>query len=91
MPTTVIFHDGVAKDKIIGFEGLADGLPEGREDEWSTIALSKLLVDKLAINKSNIVDEETQALEMQARLDNMRKAAFTNFEDDDFDNLETDD
>jgi hypothetical protein len=33
MPTVVIFRDGVAIDKIIGFDGLADGMPEGKEDE----------------------------------------------------------
>lgn len=85
MPTTIVFHDGVAKDKIIGFEGLTDGLPEGREDEWSTITLSKLLVEKQALNRDNVVDEENQVLELQEKMANMRRAVMGNFGDDDFD------
>ena len=52
MPTLVIFYDGVAVDKIIGFEGLADKMPEGREDEWPTIILARLLGEKDAITES---------------------------------------
>ena len=51
IPTTIIFFDGVAVDKIIGFEGLADKMPEGKEDEWPTIVLARLLGSKKAINK----------------------------------------
>jgi len=36
LPTVVCFVDGISKQRIIGFEGLADGMPPGKEDEWTT-------------------------------------------------------
>ena len=41
MPTVVIFNDGVAVDKIIGFEGMGDRMPEGQEDSFPTIFLAR--------------------------------------------------
>lgn len=52
MPTVVIFHNGVAVDKIIGFEGLADNMPAGQEDAWPTIVLARLLAVKAGINNA---------------------------------------
>jgi len=39
--TVVIFNDGVAVDKIIGFEGMGDRIPEGQEDSFPTIFLAR--------------------------------------------------
>lgn len=36
LPTLVYFEEGVAKDRLQGFQGLADGMPEGKEDEFPT-------------------------------------------------------
>ena len=47
MPTVVIFHDGVAVDKIIGFDGLADGMPEGKEDEVHRTLFSRCITTSL--------------------------------------------
>ena len=41
MPTVVIFNVGVAVDKIIGFEGMGDRMPEGQEDSFPTIFLAR--------------------------------------------------
>lgn len=76
MPTLVIFYDGVAIDKIIGFEGLADKMPEGKEDEWPTIILARLLGEKDAINRDAIVDEEGVELAFKTKMEDLRKSSF---------------
>ena len=38
LPTIVCFHDGVAKDRIVGFEEL------GGKDDFKTIVLARRLV-----------------------------------------------
>ena len=74
IPTVVIFHDGVAVDKILGFEGLADDMPAGKEDEWPTIRLARILNAKGAINKNTMKDEDEIAKEKSLQLANMRQA-----------------
>jgi hypothetical protein len=76
MPTLVIFDDGVAVDKIIGFEGLADKMPEGKEDEWPTIILARLLGQKNGINKESIVDDDGVEAAFKEKMENLRKSAF---------------
>lgn len=99
MPTLIFFFDGVAKDKLIGFDGLADDMPEGREDEWPTIKLARALGAAGIINKANIVDDDGIEAAAKARMDEMRKTIFSgvrnatqaqllDMEDDDFDNLD---
>lgn len=85
MPTLVFFIDGVAKDKLIGFEGLTDDLPIYQEDEWKTIKLARLLGNAGMINKENIVDDDEQAEQVQMTMDEMRKRSFVGFSDEDFD------
>lgn len=36
LPTVVIFNDGIAQDKIVGFEGVEDHQAEGKEDVRNT-------------------------------------------------------
>ena len=43
LPTMVVFHDGKAIDRIIGFEGISD------RDQFPTAALARQLVKKRAI------------------------------------------
>lgn len=85
MPTLIFFVDGVAKDKLIGFEGLSDDLPIYQEDEWKTIKLAKLLGKAGMINKENIVDDDQQTQEVQMTMEEMRKASFVGFKDEDYD------
>jgi hypothetical protein len=73
MPTIVFFFDGVAKEKLIGFEGLADDMPEGKEDEWPTIKLARLMASKGIIDNSAIVDDEGIEAAAKARMDELRK------------------
>jgi thiol-disulfide isomerase/thioredoxin len=73
MPTIVFFFDGVAKEKLIGFEGLADDMPEGKEDEWPTIKLARLMASKGIIDNSVIVDDEGIEAAAKARMDELRK------------------
>jgi hypothetical protein len=89
MPTIICFVDGVAVDKVIGFEGLADGLPEGKEDEWPTIRLASLLASKRMLDKENVVDEDAVANEQRKKMDSIRAQYMqATFEDDDFDLLD---
>lgn len=91
MPTVVIFKDGVAVDKIIGFEGLIDHLPEGKEDEWTTFTLAKLMASKNAINKDKIVDEDGEADALRSKMEAMRKGMLAASDldlDADFDDLD---
>ena len=76
IPTLIIFSDGVAVDKVIGFEGLTEKMPEGKEDEWSTIYLARLLGSKNAISNSLIVDDDEVELKLKADLDNLRRNHF---------------
>jgi hypothetical protein len=94
MPTVVIFHDGVAADKIIGFEGLADAMPAGQEDAWPTIVLARLLAAKGGISSKVIVDDDEVEAQMQAKMMEMRRqAAYVGMQagtddfDDDLDDL----
>jgi hypothetical protein len=93
MPTVVIFQDGVAVDKIIGFDGLADKMPEGQEDSWPTILLARLLASKSGINSQNIVDEEGIEANMKAQMEEMykklRSVGMSNLDDldDDLDDI----
>lgn len=36
LPTLVFFEEGVAKERLQGFQGLADGMAKGKEDEFPT-------------------------------------------------------
>ena len=84
IPTVVLFIDGIAADKIIGFEGLTDGMPPGKEDEWPTIRLARLLASKNMLSKDNIVDEDEVERSAKMKMEDMRKAYVQhNFEDDD--------
>lgn len=40
LPTVVYFEDGIAKDRLQGFEGLIAGLAKGKEDEFPTSKVS---------------------------------------------------
>lgn len=95
LPTVVVFKDGVAVDKIVGFESLAEQMPEGREDEWPTILLARLLAAKGAIDSSAVVDDDEVEARMKARAEEMRRNSYLaamqssllagDDEDDDFD------
>ena len=91
IPTVTVFTDGVAKDKILGFEGLADDQPEGQEDAWPTIRLARLLAAKGAINKSAIVDDDEIEANLKAKMQDMRRHAFVNTNLDEDDDLELSD
>lgn len=44
LPTVVCFKDGIAyEQRQVGFEGLTEGLAQGKEDEWKTTDLAKKL------------------------------------------------
>lgn len=51
LPTLVLFNDGVAEDRIVGFEDL------GGEDEFDTIVLTRRLVKAKAIDAHNKSEE----------------------------------
>lgn len=86
IPTVVLFIDGIAADKIIGFQGLCDNMPEGHEDEWRTVTLANLLANKRMIKKELIIDDEDEKEKSLAKMNEIRKLAMSKmtFDDDDF-------
>lgn len=82
------FNDGVAQDKIIGFEGLADAVPEGCEDEWKTPTLARMLASKGFIRADLIIDSEAEEAKRLAQLTEMRnniaRSTLVDMDDDDF-------
>ena len=50
LPTVVIFRDGMADDRIQGFEGLTEGMEKGKEDEFPTWKLGVALANMKVIN-----------------------------------------
>jgi CheY-specific phosphatase CheX len=88
MPTVVLFDDGVAKDKIIGFEGLAELMPEGKEDEWSTADLARLIGSKGFIKMELIIDTEAdkakKAIQIQESKNKIMRSMLTDLDDLDF-------
>eukprot|EP01031_Cornospumella_fuschlensis_P042105 gene42105-51411_t len=85
IPTVVCFVDGIAQDKIVGFEGLTEGLEEGHEDEWPTVRLAKLLVAKRMLRKDLVVDEEEVAQKTHETLSQLRQKMLTQLDDEDVD------
>ena len=77
IPTVVCFFDGVGREKIIGFDGLMDNMPEGKEDEWPTITLARLLGAKNAIDKTKIVDDDGIEAAQKARMEALRSSVFS--------------
>jgi hypothetical protein len=69
----VLFEEGKAIDKIIGFVGLADQMPEGREDEWKTPVLGHLLASKGVLKKELVQDDEAEKQLKLAQLEDLRK------------------
>jgi thioredoxin-like negative regulator of GroEL len=76
MPTLVQFIDGVARGKQVGFEGLADQMPDDKADEWPTIYLARILAKNTMINKEAVVDDDGVEAAAKAKLDAMRKQAY---------------
>lgn len=72
IPTVVLFEDGKAVDKIIGFIGLADAMPEGKEDEWKTPVLGHLLASKGILKKELVENNEAETQLKLAKLENLR-------------------
>lgn len=95
MPTVCFFYDGVCKGKIIGFDGLSDEMPEGKEDEWPTITLARLMAKCLIIDTEKIVDEEGIEEAKKAQVEAMRRNVFSGVRgevklDDDEDDFDLD-
>lgn len=89
IPSLICFEDGVAREKILGFEGLSDCMPPGKEDEWPTVVLARALSDKKMLDPKNIVDDDavtkSQLAKMEEMRRNMMQNAFLNTELDDGD------
>jgi hypothetical protein len=84
MPTLVYFVNGVAIGKQIGFDGLSDMMPEGKEDEWPTILLAHAIAAAGMIDAEAVVDEDGEAEEAMQKLDRMRQASMLAGMEEDF-------
>lgn len=66
IPSVLAFVDGMCVGRLQGFDGLTEGLPPGREDEWPTDALAERLAESGIINwepsKVNTVGEVRKAI-----------------------------
>lgn len=76
MPTLAFFSDGVCYSKLIGFEGLTDNMPEGKEDEFPTITLARYLGSVNIINNDAIVDDEGIEAAMKEKMETLRKEGY---------------
>ncbi len=85
----MIFNDGIAQDKIVGFEGVGDSQPEGKEDEWPTIKLARVLAAKNGIDGNAIIDDDGIEAAAMARFQTMRQKGFQ-LDDGDMDDLDLD-
>jgi len=85
IPTCVCFFDGVGAQKIIGFDGLMDTMPEGKEDEWPTITLARLLGSTGIIDNEKIVDDDGIEAAHKARMDALRNSVFSGTRADNLD------
>jgi thioredoxin-like negative regulator of GroEL len=72
LPTIIMFEDGVAVDRVIGFEDL------GGEDEFETIVLTRRLV------KSKIIDAHNKAEEGRIKIKKAKHAVADSDDDSDF-------
>lgn len=73
IPTLIYLVDGVAKGKLLGFEGLSTQMPENKQDEWPTILLARILASNDMINREAVVDEDGEEAAMKARMEEMRR------------------
>ena len=73
----------------MGFEGVADEQPEGKEDEWPTIKLARALAARNGLDSAAIVDDEGIEAAAKAKYSEMRSKIF-NFDDADLDELDLD-
>lgn len=85
IPTVVCFNNGVAEQKIVGFNELSDKMPPGKEDEWPTVMLAKLLSMKGMLNANLIVDDDDVKVRAEQTLDQLRSAYLQAMPDDDID------
>lgn len=79
----------MAIDKILGFDGLTEGLNDGHEDEWPTIRLARLLGSKNMIDNEKIVDDDDIEKTLKAKLEEMKSKVYNNLltslaDEDDF-------
>jgi len=73
LPTVLIFIDGITKEgekggRIIGFQGLTDGMTPGKEDMWPTYRLARKLVEYGVIDPDLELEEELRNKTMQNRI-----------------------
>jgi hypothetical protein len=73
LPTVVIFLDGITKEgekggRIVGFQGLSDGMTPGKEDMWPTYRLARKLTEYGVIENDLELEEELRNKTMQSRV-----------------------
>jgi len=78
MPTIVVFKDGLAIGRLVGFDGLTEGLAPGHENEFKTDALERWLA------MAGCIEYEATATEAEIEkftLAGARKAAMVGYAD----------
>jgi thiol-disulfide isomerase/thioredoxin len=86
MPTVVVFRDGLAVARLVGFDGLTEGLKEGHFNEFKTEALEGWLA------KAGCIEYEATATEAEIEkhtLAGQRRAMMVGYADGD-DGIEQD-
>ncbi|KAJ1460795.1 thioredoxin-like protein [Pelagophyceae sp. CCMP2097] len=83
IPTVVVFLDGVAVGRLVGFDGLTDGLAKGHEDEWPTEALGSWLGEAGCIQFERIATEQELAKFTWAGARAAQMAGVTDHDEDD--------
>mmetsp|Transcript_14125 Transcript_14125/g.18879 ORF Transcript_14125/g.18879 Transcript_14125/m.18879 type:complete len:352 (-) Transcript_14125:309-1364(-) len=90
IPTVIVFIDGIAKERLTGFDGLTDGLESGKEDEFKTSTLQTWLANAQAIEydgTADVIANDSAALTYAAlRAKMIRQGGCgDNLDDDDID------
>ncbi|OQR87238.1 thioredoxin-like protein [Achlya hypogyna] len=80
LPTIIYFKDGIASDdRIVGFEGLADDMRPGKEDEFPTVNLARRLAKVGAIEGS---DDEIEKADVGAKKASIQVAYHSGYDSD---------
>jgi hypothetical protein len=82
LPTVCCFMDGVCRGKIIGYDGLTEGLAEDKLDEWPTIRLARWFADNHVIDGSKVVDDDGIEAAIKARIEAQKKSVFSGLRSD---------
>ncbi|KAF0700464.1 Aste57867_8993 [Aphanomyces stellatus] len=83
LPSIIFFQDGVANDeRIIGFEGLADGMRLGTENEFPTVKLARRLAKIGALDSTEPDEDDGPSGSRKEKKSSIQQGIHTNYDSD---------